>query len=112
MRQVEEKQINGRNENQYDAFNDGWKSQKDGHAQESEYAGQDDVMRQRAAAMISDGSDGAAGRNVARNHRGARIFRSASELESKSINQLEITACHQRTGLDKNEKINDKDVRH
>ena len=45
MRQVEEKQINGRNENQYDAFDDGWKSQKDGHAQESEYAGQDDVMR-------------------------------------------------------------------
>ena len=45
MRQVEEKQINGRNENQYDAFNDGWKSQNDGHAQESEYAGQDDVMR-------------------------------------------------------------------
>ena len=90
MRQVEEKQINGRNENQYDAFDDGWKSQKDGHAQESEYAGQDDVMRQRAAAMISDGSDGAAGRNVARNHsRGARIFRSASELESESINQLE-----------------------
>jgi hypothetical protein len=90
MRQVEEKQINGRNENQYDAFNDGWKSQKDGHAQESEYAGQDDVMRQRAAAMISDGSDGAAGRNVARNHsRGTSIFRSASELESESINQLE-----------------------
>ena len=58
---------------------------------------------------------GAAGRgNVARNpSRGARIFRSASELESESINQLDNTACHQRTGLDKNEKINDdKDVRH
>ena len=41
---MEIEQIDGRHQNQYNAFDDGRQSQENGDAQEAEGAGQDDVI--------------------------------------------------------------------
>ena len=41
---MEEEQIDGRPQNQYDVFDDGRQSQENGDAQDAEDAGQDDVI--------------------------------------------------------------------